>query len=326
MPRILTILSVVLVTTSARAEDTLKIATFNCEFLTRPKVHIKFGLPFRMSDTSAAEQAQWDAAGFRDSKFSEAAEAVAGVLAPIDADVLALTEVGDEADVAEVRAKIAALGVNYPHVEVCDSADSFTQQHVAVLSKLPLTNVLDAIPGREMYDEELDDPETERDTGISKGMRVSLTAHGRAITLYILHLSSEGGGHEKDAQRIAQASLARRHYLPALEAGEHIIVAGDLNDARGEPAIRRIRGRDDIFGDLIQTGHTRYFADDALGTRWTYEFEGVRNQIDHILVSRSIYETCKSSKGIQASVIEHNNTLASDHRPLVVLLRFKDVP
>jgi len=326
MRRIVMILFVSVFAITAYAEDTLKIATFNCEFLTRPKVHIKFGHPFRLSSASDAVEEQWDDDAFRDDRFEEAAEAVAAVLAPIDADVLALTEVGDSADLAVLRAKIAALGVDYPHAEVGDSADTYTQQHVAVLSKLPLTDVLDAIPGREMFDTELDDPESEDDTGISKGMRVSLAAHEREIQLYVLHLSSEGGGHEKDAQRIAQASIARRHFLPALEAGEHVIVAGDLNDARGEPALRRIRGRDDIFGDLIQTGHTRYFESDALDTRWTYEFEGVRNQIDHILVSRSIYETCKRSDGIQASVMEVSDPLASDHRPLVVLLRFKDVP
>jgi hypothetical protein len=30
--------------------------------------------------------------------------------------------------------------------------------------------------------------------------------------------------------------------VPAINAGEFVIVAGDLNDGRGEPALRRIRG------------------------------------------------------------------------------------
>ena len=34
----------------APAQD-LTIATFNAEFLTRPKVHLKFGLPFNMGST-----------------------------------------------------------------------------------------------------------------------------------------------------------------------------------------------------------------------------------------------------------------------------------
>lgn len=324
--RILPFFVFLAVTGISQAQDELKIATFNCEFLTRPKVHIKFGLPFRISNASAAEQAQWATPGFRDQKFNEAALAVASVLAPIDADVLALTEVGDDTDVVELRDAISILGVSYPHLAVGKSADHTTKQHVAVLSKLPLFDVVEAIPGRESYDQELDDADTEKNTGISKGMRVSFMSFGREILLWVVHLASERGGHEQDAQRIAQASIIRRHYLPFLQQGKHVIVVGDLNDYRGQPTLSRIRGRDDIFGDLIQTGHVKYFEDNELDTRWTYEFQGIPSQIDHILPSYSIKDTCKSSGGIQAETIAHNNTLASDHKPLVVLLSFKTIP
>lgn len=326
MKRILVALLVSLaIGDSSLAEDTLKIVTFNCEFLTRPKVHIKFGLPFNISSADPVDRAAWAPAAFRDEKFSEAAKAVAAVLAPIDADVIALTEVGDKIDVTELRDEIEALGVSYPHIAVGKSFDHTTKQHVAVLSKLPLAGIVESIPGRETYDEELDDPDTESNTGISKGMRVSFTVHEREIFLYVVHLASERLGHKQDAQRTAQASIVRRHYLPLLQAGDHVIVAGDLNDRRGQPALRRIRGRDDIYGDLIQTGHTQYFENDELSSRWTYQFEGVRMQIDGILLSRSLKDTCKSSKGIQTDVIDQDNPLASDHRPLVVTLRFKDL-
>ena len=55
----------------AAAQQTLTIATFNAEFLTRPRVHIKFGLPFATSSFSAAETAQWTNA-FRNARFAEA--------------------------------------------------------------------------------------------------------------------------------------------------------------------------------------------------------------------------------------------------------------
>jgi predicted extracellular nuclease len=101
-------------------------------------------------------------------------------------------------------------------------------------------------------------------------------------------------------------------------------VAGDLNDYRGQPAIHRIRGLDDIFDDLIQTGNVKYFEETELDTRWTYEYQGVRHQIDHILLSYSIKNICKKSGGIKTSVFEHNNHLASDHRPFIVILNFKN--
>ena len=61
---------------SATGAD-LTVATMNVEFLTRPKVHVKFGLPF---DLSGADEAQWNAPGFRDQKFKEAADEIRAYL------------------------------------------------------------------------------------------------------------------------------------------------------------------------------------------------------------------------------------------------------
>jgi endonuclease/exonuclease/phosphatase family metal-dependent hydrolase len=301
------------------AAQSLTIVTFNAEFLTRPRVHIKFGLPFNLANADPAVVAQWNQPGFRDQRFNEAAQAVAQVIASIDADVVAMTEVGNDADVAELVAEIQALGVAYPHTAVCGCTDHTTAQHVAVLSKIPLSNAVPALPGREHYYEELDDPNTEEDTGISKGMRVTFAAEGQDFHLYVLHLASERFGHEQDQQRISQASIVRRHYLPRLQTGAHVIVTGDLNDGRGQPALRRIRGFDDIEGDLIQTGNVEYFDAGQEGTRWTYAFQGVRNQIDHILLSRSIRESWR----IDTMVPDQTDPLASDHRPLIVTLELR---
>jgi endonuclease/exonuclease/phosphatase family metal-dependent hydrolase len=159
-------------------------------------------------------------------------------------------------------------------------------------------------------------------------MHVVLRAADQPIHLFVVHFASERGGHEQDAQRIAQASIARRNYLVPLNMGEHVIVAGDLNDYRGQPTIRRIRGQDDIYPDLIQTGLVAYFPPDKLDTRWTFEFQGERMQIDHILPSQSIKEACKSG-GIRTEVVPvtekivGTDRLASDHRALLVTLEFK---
>ncbi len=156
------------------------------------------------------------------------------------------------------------------------------------------------------------------------GMRVTFTAAGRDSHLYVVHLVSERGGHEGDAKRVAQASVVRRHYLDSIRRGEHVMVVGDLNDYRGQPAIRRIRGRDDIFADLIQTGRYRYFDADLRDTRWTHEFRGQRRQIDHVLLSQSLKAVTSRSGGIRARVPAHDGETISDHRPFVVTLRFPD--
>jgi len=256
----------------------------------------------------------------RDQKFAEGARAVALVVATINADVIVLTEVGDRRDVDELNAAIAANGVSYAHVAVCECDDTFTTQHVAVLSKLPLDEVTPKVAGREGYYRERDDDDSQDDTGISKGIIVRFTFEGRPFRLFGLHLVSEAGPADADEQRIAQASIVRRVMLPAIMEGrELMIVAGDLNDGRGQPALRRMSGFDDIWPDLIETGDFKYFPNDP-GSRWTYEFQGIRNQIDHILLSPSVKMLVRRDDNIRPRVPEQTDKTASDHRPFVLTL------
>lgn len=302
-----------LLTLCASAAE-LKIATFNTEFLTKPRVHVRFDVPFNTNQWSDAQLALWTP-DFREQKFAESVDKVAPVIAEIDADIILLTEVGNEDDVDQLREAINGLGVNYPHVVVCDCKDSSTQQHVAVLSKIPLENPVLILPGREGYFAEEDDEDSEDDTGLSKSLKVEVEFSGERIHLYGLHLKSERGFSEADNQRIAQASLVRRHYLPLLKQGAHVIVAGDLNDGRGQPTLKRIRGFDDVEADLKQSGHIGYFEEDEFDERWTHSYLGTRNQIDHILISDSLQRRARS---IKAHVISINDPSISDHRPFIV--------
>jgi endonuclease/exonuclease/phosphatase family metal-dependent hydrolase len=118
-------------------------------------------------------------------------------------------------------------------------------------------------------------------------------------------------------QKFAEGAAA----VPGLmSANEFIIVARDLNDGRGQPALRRIQGYDDIWPDLVQTGDARFFGKTDLGTRWTYDYLGTRNQIDHILISPSIEAVTAPNRGVRPRVPEQTNPVASDHRPFVLTL------
>ncbi len=296
------------------------IATFNTEFLTRPKIHLKFGQRFIIEDPS--DQKRWNDKKFRDEKFTEAARATAAYIASFQADILALTEVGDERDVRELVNELDKAGVTYPHIALSHQLDPKTFQGVAVLSKLPLGET-SPLPGFETYLPEPDDPEQELEAEVLKGLQTSFTVDGQTFYLFLVHLKSERGGNEADERRIAQASIVRRLTLPLLERGQHVIVAGDINDHRGQPTLRRIRGLDDIGPDLLQTGQANFFSRNKRNTRWTYEFQGVREQIDHILLSRSILEAC-GKKGVRSHVIKKSYPPVSDHRPFLVTLHLKE--
>lgn len=307
-------LMTILFLVSAASATELKIATFNAEFLTKPRVHVRFGVPFNTSQWTDEQVVLWTPQ-FREQKFVEAVNKVAPVISAMNAEIIVLTEVGDENDVDQLREAIKGFGVDYPHVIVCDCKDSTTQQHVAVLSKIPLESPILILPGREGYFAEEDDEDSEDDTGLSKSLKVEFEFNGERIHLYGLHLKSERGFSEADNQRIAQASLVRRHYLPLLKQGAHVIVAGDLNDGRGQPTLKRIRGFDDVEADLKQTGHIGYFEEDEFDERWTHSYLGTRNQIDHILISDSLQRRART---VKSHVIPIDDPSISDHRPIVV--------
>lgn len=210
------------------------------------------------------------------------------------------------------------------------SADTHTGQNVAVLSRFPLDVISERIDGVAFYDAEMDEPYTEDEATVDKGLHVVVRLGSHKVHLFVTHLTSELGGHEKDEKRVAQATIIRRSYLPYLMNGEHVIVAGDLNDHIGQPAIRRIRGRDDLFEALIQTADRKYVLPQHWSDRWTYNFRGEYNLIDHILVSRSLIRPPQDNN---ESIHTHVEPLwdtqhfkkrdlftVSDHRPLIVTL------
>ncbi|MFN2100897.1 endonuclease/exonuclease/phosphatase family protein [Altererythrobacter sp. MF3-039] len=302
---------------SASAEE-LSIATLNTEFLITDKIHISRGFDFRLSE---AEKAEWPDTR-RAQVFDEKANAIAAVLANVDADILVLTEIGDGPDFDKIKSALSNAGLNYPHAEICDCNDP-TGQNVAIFSRLPLSSVEAKIEGREHYLAEDDDPGTEGDTGLSKGLKATVSFQGQEIVIYGVHLKSERGFSEADGQRIAQASIVRRNYLKDLDAGRHVIVVGDLNDRRGDPTLKRIRGLDDIQPDLIQTGLYNFFEESERGERWTYIYQGRRQQIDHILVSDSLKPMLKRTKGIKSRVERITDSEVTDHSALIVTLDFR---
>lgn len=292
----------------------ITVATFNAEFLNKSRVHIKFGKQFDIARESKKEQKFWNDEDNRAEKLAEASANVAQMIKRINADILTLTEVGGVDDLEVLINQLNEIGVIYEYWEVCDCTDSFTGQHVAVLSKFPLKEIWPQIPGRSIYLEE-SDGDSEGETGISKGLKVTATINQKDIDIFVLHLKSERGGFDSDAKRLAQASIARRAIIKQINDGRKVIVTGDLNSEKGSPSIYRLRGFDDLYEELIQTGHSDYFENTDI--RWTYNYRGEAEQIDHILVSPGL----STRKGIKTSILETGDEKISDHNPVIVKLQ-----
>ena len=294
----------------------ITVATFNAEFLNKSRVHIKYGVQFDLKRASEEEQEYWNDEANREAKFVEASSKVAAFIKEMNAEVIGLTEVGGSEDLEVLIEALKKIGVHYEYWEVCDCKDKFTQQHVAVLSKYPIKDVWYEIPGRSIYLEELDG-DSEGETGISKGMKATVVVEEKEIDFFVFHFKSERGGFDSDAKRLAQASIARRAIIPLLNEGRKVIVTGDLNSEKRSESIYRIRGFHDIYEELIQAGNNEYFED--YENRWTYNYKGEAEQIDHILLSPNLAK--RSS--IKTRVMLTEDKSVSDHNPLIVTLEIR---
>lgn len=323
--RLLLLFLTITIATTSFAQD-LSIATFNCEFLLPAKVHMKYGLPFDMKYAKPQARQEWRDERFRQSKFEEAVKKVAAHLKVVNADVLGLTEVGSRQDVQKLVQALKALGVDYPHWTVCKSDDTATGQHVALLSKYPLEGIEANYPQRGLYFTESDADQVD-ETGLSKAMKATVTVQGNKIHCFVLHLKSERGGEDSDQRRLKQAELARCWSLPYLQKGEHVVIMGDLNSERRHTVLRTLRGFEDIFPELLQTGDINFFVKPKL--RWTYNYKGQYEQLDHILLSLTLRDLCKNNDpkqgnmGIQTTIIPTTDPLVSDHNAVRVSFDFK---
>lgn len=315
------LLSTLFLTFQAQAQD-LTFATFNCEFLLPKKVHIKYGYRY---DGSNAPQ-DWRDERYRQKKFLAAVDSVAAYVATLKADVVGLTEVGDRVAVQALVKALKQQGHDYPHWQVGASQDTETGQHVAVLSKYPLSDVVPSFPNRGLYYLESDYDEV-RETGVSKGMKAAVTANGKVFQVFVFHFKSERGGEESDQKRLMQAEIARRVTLPYLNKGEHVVVMGDLNSEKRHPVLLTLRGFKDIHEELIQTGDLYYFKDTK--TRWTYNYKGQYEQLDHILLSLNIRDLCNNNNyrqnqwGIKTTIVPTPSDFVSDHNAVLVQFYFK---
>ncbi len=221
-------------------------------------MHVKYGIQYDISHEPKEVQQFWNNENNRALKLKESSAKVAKIIQRINADILTLTEVGGKEDLKVLMNELSHIGVNYKYWETICCKDSFTKQHVAILSKFPIKDVWPEIKGKSIYLEELDG-DSEGETGISKGLKVTVTISEKEIDVLVLHLKSERGGFDNDAKRLAQANIVRQSIIKLLNDGRKVIVIGDLNSEEKNASLYRIRGFDDVYEELIQTCNSDYF-------------------------------------------------------------------
>lgn len=241
-------------------------------------------------------------------------------LRAIQADVLALQELGSRSALGELRATLKAGGLDYPHSEFIAAFD--TNIHVAVLSRFPIvarrphTNDHYLLMGKRLR--------------VSRGFaEVDIQVNSSyAFTLITTHLKSRrpvATADEAD-MRLEEARILRAIVDARLKANPNVnlVVLGDLNDVKDSEPVRTILGR--YRQALIDTRPAEPNGDDAPAENsrydppwitWTHFYgkEDTYSRIDYILLSRGMAREWMTN---QSFVLRFPNWgVGSDHCPVV---------
>ena len=235
------------------------------------------------------------------------------VIHEMDADVLALQEIGGEDFLRELQRDLRQEGLNYPEAIVMSGVDE--QRKVAVLSRIPLTSV--------RRHSDLDFKYFEGRELVKRGMlEVRFDTMAREVALFVVHFKSRLTERRDDPQaklrRGKEATAARDRILelfPEVETAR-FIVAGDFNEG---PLHRPVRAISRIGARPIST---LVSAEDSRGETWTHRYwrNDEYSRVDFVMVSAPLVAAIKNGKGVIPDAPKVLD--ASDHRPVVVSFEF----
>lgn len=245
----------------------------------------------------------------------------------VNADILALQEVGGTNALLELRSSLKKEGLDYPHWELVTGVDTNIQ--VAILSRLPITarhphpkeNFL--LNGRRFQ--------------VSRGFAEVVVQAGKryAFTLITAHLKSrrasvdadEADLREQEALRLREIIDARLKENPSV----NLVVLGDFNDTKDSKSTRVLLGRGKSA--LIDVRPTERNGDtepnpiprfEPRHIAWTHYYgkEDTYSRIDYILLSPGMARELKPD-GTYVFTMPNWGS-ASDHRPVVATFASED--
>jgi len=241
-------------------------------------------------------------------KSAGAADAVVQAVKAIGPDILGVCEMGPPRQFEDFRKRLSAAGLNYTDFELVEASDP--SRHLALVSRYPIV-------ARQSQTDVAYECNGLREK-VKRGFLDVTVRIGDAFFVRILgaHLKSKlpSPDAREDLLRRNEAHLLRNRIAEVLatEPKPNLIVFGDFNDTKDQPAIQEIAGRrgaPDALADLAP--------EDSLGDRWTHywKVDDVYARIDYIFVNRDF-----SPRTVRAKCYVYRSPTwneASDHRPVV---------
>ena len=238
-------------------------------------------------------------------------DALRAVIRRMDADVLALQEVGGEPYLRELQRDLKREGMEYPHAAILQAEDP--ARMIAVLSRRAFVGVT--------QHDDLAFKYFDGTTKVRRGLLEVRVAQGRGeVALFVVHLKSRFTERPDDPAaavlRAGEAVAIRDRVLKVFPdpASARFLVVGDFNDGRTQRPVRAILDR----------GKTRISewlpAADSRGHVWTHFFrkDDSYSRVDHVLVSPGLIPSVRGGVGRVEDAEEVGR--ASDHRPVVVVI------
>jgi len=237
------------------------------------------------------------------------------VIKALNADILAIQEIGPRALLDELIRDLKRDGIDYPYADMLESpADP--ERHTAVLSRRPFTKVNKHTDLAFKY---LDATET-----VKRGLlEVHVATDAGDLALFIVHLKSRLTDRPEDPEsairRAAEATAIRNQILkiyPTPTARDaRFLILGDFNDTTANRPLRALEQRGKIQIATPLPGA------DSRGEVWTdfYAKQDTYSRIDHILVSPALKRAVQNN-AVTIYDDSPNVLTASDHRPVLVRL------
>ncbi|MFK5923410.1 MAG: endonuclease/exonuclease/phosphatase family protein [Verrucomicrobiota bacterium] len=231
-------------------------------------------------------------------------------------DIVGVCEIGGLDYLQDFQRRLKKAGIDLPHLELVEASTEY-ERNLALLSRFPIVER---------------DPQTDltyligdKRLPFQRGILDVTIAPNPTYRLRLvgLHLKSKREVPQADQalMRRNEAQLARQHIDAILgeQPGVNLIVYGDLNDTKNEAPVRTLRGRyrSDYYLTAINV-------EDQYGFRWTHYWNYADSyaRFDFALASKGVLREIDKKK----SYIPHGKDwyLASDHRPLMLVIMPKD--
>ena len=233
------------------------------------------------------------------------------VIRALNADVLALEEMGPRPYLDELQHDLAREGLAYPYAELLEAADA--DRHVAVLSRRPFAVVAKHT--------DLTFPYFGAKETVKRGLlEVRFATEAGEVTVFVVHLKSRFTDRADDPnsalRRLGEATAVRECVLKDFPepSDARFLILGDCNDgAASKPLHALVQKGKNTMAEILP-------AVDSHGEGWThfYKKEQTYSTVDHVLVSAKLKPAVM---GGSAKIGDGPETAAaSDHRPVLVTL------